>query len=589
MLAPQGVSVVIFHPADAASKNFGEKLILEALRDEDKHPEIHVYHSVKISQSDERLEGEADFVVLIPNKGIVVVEAKGATHGNYVGDKLRLSGVPDPDTDPFDQVQQIRTELTDYLFAKGYRMPIARCVWLPVITKNQVVGLESDISRNKNELLTAENLANPTESLLNVINAYNNEQFGKKHFQKPDLFNSRTFEATRNAIRAEFEILPDKQRIRDLRETELQDLERIEKKLLSGIERNPHIYFYGPAGTGKSLMLTELAFRTEEAGNKVLLTCWNKMVVQELKDEFQDPYPGIDFIDLGALMLKLAGVEDKPTGGDNWYFNELPKLAIAAAKVNSSDYGYDMIAVDEYQDVASHPIILELLRCLGKEQSWNSTKIVLAGDKYQQIMRGEDFTDDPYALACEYIPGLLNYKLVDNYRNSPRIGKALTALTAGKAKYEDFARNVIQGEIEIIEVQDEKYVQQLGTQIANLQKLYDDDEIRVLSASRSSDSLPIQLFASKNSENIQIESVRDILKNSDTGQGTIPWRSIPKYKGLEADAVIIVDATQKQWETWELKGKDFFEILYVGFSRARHHVVVVCDSFVAQKLKALNL
>ena len=65
-------------------------------------------------------------------------------------------------------------------------MPIARCVWLPVITKNQVVGLESDISRNKNELLTAENLANPTESLLNVINAYNNEQFGKKHFQKPD-------------------------------------------------------------------------------------------------------------------------------------------------------------------------------------------------------------------------------------------------------------------------------------------------------------------------------------------------------------------------------------------------------------------
>jgi hypothetical protein len=72
--------MVVLHPVDASSKNLGETLIINALREDEKHHEMHIYHSVKIAMSDERIEGEADFVVLIPDKGIVVVEVKGATH-----------------------------------------------------------------------------------------------------------------------------------------------------------------------------------------------------------------------------------------------------------------------------------------------------------------------------------------------------------------------------------------------------------------------------------------------------------------------------------------------------------------------------
>lgn len=585
--------MVTWHPVDAASKNTGETLIIDALRDDDKHPEIHVYHSVKISQSDDRIGGEADFIVLIPNKGIIVIEAKGATHSKIVSGKMQLSGVPEEDKikDPFDQVQQIRQELMDYLYAKGHGMPIARAVWLPIIRRDQISNFESGIDVREYELLTRDNLQNPTESLLNLINAYNAEQFGRKHFKRADLFNSTKFDLARNAIRAEFEIKVDKDYLREIRQTELQNLEEFEKKLLRGIQHNSHIYFYGPAGCGKSMLLNELAFRAEESGLKVLVTCWNKMVIEELADDLGTVYSGITFKALGALMAEIAGVDEhlKKPLGDAWYFEELPKLAIEAAKANRGQHEFEMIAVDEYQDVSSHPIILEFLRNISKDQSWDSTKVVLAGDKHQQIMRGKVFNEDPYALACEYIPDLFNYKLTDNFRNSPRIAQALVKLTGNKIQYDEIARNVIYGEIEIVETTAHELKGELVNQITSLREFFDDNEFRVLSAARTRDCMPLKLFNDTQDQSKEAAFLRETLKNSQAGTGVIPWRSIPQYKGLETEAVIIVDADEAQWNVWESQGKSLFEILYVGFSRARHHVVVICDSFVAEKLRALNL
>jgi DNA helicase IV len=80
-----------------------------------------------------------------------------------------------------------------------------------------------------------------------------------------------------------------------------------------------------------------------------------------------------------------------------------------------------------------------------------------------------------------------------------------------------------------------------------------------------------------------------MLKDSENHTGFIPWRSIQKYKGLESDAVIITDINEEQWNKWKTRDKSLFEMLYVGFSRAHHHVVVLCDHFMAEKLRALEL
>jgi DNA helicase IV len=101
--------------------------------------------------------------------------------------------------------------------------------------------------------------------------------------------------------------------------------------------------------------------------------------------------------------------------------------------------------------------------------------------------------------------------------------------------------------------------------------------------------MPLALFTKLDDQSEDAAFLRETLKNNKTGTGQIPWRSIPQYKGLESEAVIIVDADENQWKVWEAQGKSLFEILYVGFSRARHHVVVICDKFVADKLRALDL
>jgi hypothetical protein len=586
MLAPQGVSMVVFHPLDAKGLNFSEQEVIDALREVQGHDDIHIYHSLNIAVSDERLSGEADLVVVVPNQGVVIVEIKGGKSADLTKGNVHIKGAAKEDKDPFLQVEEVKKEIQGYLDKKGLQPPIARAVWLPLAMPEQI-KFKGDIDRQLYELLTRNDLDSPVDALLEVLHAYNTTQSGKKYFKNPDHFNGATLNAVRQALHADLTIEPNKELARQLHDLESSSLEISEMKYLTGIEGNQHIYFYGAAGTGKSLMIAELARRAEENGGHVLFTAWNRSIAKDQKKRWGGAYSNMDFEDLGALMLRHAGIDERPSGGDQFYFDELPRKAIEATKNNKEIKKYDLIAVDEYQDVANHPIILEFLRLIGRDQSWDSTRLYLAGDKYQQIMRGKDFSEDPHAIAAEYVPNLFKFKLVENYRNSFAIADALTKLCS--AEYESVARTVSPGQIEIVEVSNETLPRETVSQITNLRKLFDDQEIRVLSAASFERSTQRTLISGGQDTREQAGTLKDLLKDRDTGLGVIPWDSIARYKGLESDAVIIMDVTKEVWDYWESKGTSLLTVLYVGFSRAHHHVSVLCDHFVAEKLRALGL
>ena len=581
--------MVVLHPEDAASESYGEQSIIDALRSSSSHPEIHVIHSLKITSSAERLEGEADFVALIPGRGIVVVEAKAPKSGEVKDGRMRLVGVPDPERDPFEQASQVRSEMIDYLHNHaGIRVPIARCVWLSTVTPEGIRNFHGDANFKLYELLTANDLTVAATALVEVIDAYNLENAAKKLYDPPASFDASKVELARKALQAEFTIQGNKGLIREAQSRELILLEERQKEDLDLVLQNKHTYFYGPAGTGKSLMVTETAIRAEEAGEKVLLTCWNKMLAAELSDEYSEAFTNMHIQDLGALMAEVAGVTDPEGAGNDWFTEQLPKLAIEAAAEFEGEF--DLIAVDEYQDIAAYPAMLQFLEKLGKNKSWADTRLVLAGDKYQQIMRNGDFAQDPYGLAKRLVPDLTNVKLKKNYRNAKRIGEALVKLTAHAASYDKYARSTSVGEIDIIEVDNNTAPRQLLQAIQRLQASYTDHEIRVLSPSRAANSMPkLILDLPDNSLKPEISALKLLLKNNINQTGAIPWRSIQKYKGLESDAVIITDVTEEQWKKWQSRDKNLFELLYVGFSRAHHHVVVLADHFMAEKLRALNL
>src|SRR5690606_9172541 len=88
----------------------------------------------------------------------------------------------------------------------------------------------------------------------------------------------------------------DDKRDRTTRETRLLAEQRFALELL---QTNPHIYFEGPAGTGKSFLLVEAAVRfARDLHMPTLLTCWNVLMAEELRRMVRSRSQLVDIDDL---------------------------------------------------------------------------------------------------------------------------------------------------------------------------------------------------------------------------------------------------------------------------------------------------
>jgi hypothetical protein len=163
------------------------------------------------------------------------------------------------------------------------------------------------------------------------------------------------------------------------------------------VESNEHIYFDGSAGTGKSFMLTESAKRLARSGRRVLVTCWNFMMADELAKYAR--LPNVVVKDLNTVMLDITGLRNPKNADSNWYQVELPRLAVEKLEQRPDLVEFDALCVDEFQDIAGSPPLLNVLFRLVHGGSTRASRIVLAGDKNQQIMRAGDQVE-PFEVAA---------------------------------------------------------------------------------------------------------------------------------------------------------------------------------------------
>src|SRR5438552_8121274 len=102
-----------FCPAGASP---GEQEIFNLLRDDPLAAEWTALHSLDLAEHVRQVQGEADFVVLIPNEGIVVIEVK--SHHSVVVDKhgwwLGCAAMPEK-RGPFKQASDALHSIRTYL------------------------------------------------------------------------------------------------------------------------------------------------------------------------------------------------------------------------------------------------------------------------------------------------------------------------------------------------------------------------------------------------------------------------------------------------------------------------------------------
>lgn len=561
----------------ANNQPISEILIFNALEALSNKGNWVALHSLKQAVVKQGVEAETDFVVLVPGKGIVLIEVKGATAAKAVGTRWTLEGVPAKakNKNPFEQVDNAKRNIRGQLIKLGYAVddiPFARLVWFTKISPFQV-DVTKGMAFSGWEIAYQEDLAKVDKTIEKVLNEEIQSKQGNPtvSYKPKSLTDGLAFDIAQSMLgRLDAHSTPENLAIE--RRMLVRKATSEQLLLLSLIEKNNLVYFEGEAGTGKTELLVRSAVELARTRD-VLYTCYNEMLAEQINEEI-GRHEKIDVLSLNQVLLKIIGKSKNPAGATtDWYERELPELALEIILKGGDIKEYEAICFDEFQDVASRPAYFDAIMGL-LTNKYRPFKVMMAGDDEQQIMasgapvRSFDF-------AKKAFPNLVHIGLQTNCRQAPSLSKAVHALLGWPSKHLSNRLPLsTDASLEVIATTSERQAKDLYKVLVRLGKTVAPQDIRVLSPFGEKSSALAKLFAESDTHSSELRSLKKLLKHAST-EGKIRWRSIPKYKGLESDVIVITDINQASKDWLEKSGKNLANQLYVGMTRAKFQVVLL--------------
>lgn len=338
--------------------NEGERLVYGALQD--LPGDYLVLHSFPWLRPERHWsgaplrEGEADFVLLHPERGLMILEVKGGEPFLEGGQWFRQHGAMRRGMkDPFRQASRNMWALIKEIEA---RTPVRRrnlsfgyAVFFPHARPSGDLPMNSDPT----VLLTAADLHAPTSAIEAAFDAWG----GMK--QLPSIAFKQVYDAILPRLRLVRvrgpQLKLDAKRLVQLTETQHQ--------LLRSVMSSKRLLVEGVAGSGKTLLAYEGAVEAAVRGERALLTCYNRHLADWLRDR-RDADPRCqatggrltvaNFHKLARDLCKQAGVPFSPSSApDFWRDRAADLLVNAVVQLKSNDWApYDAIFVDEGQDFA---------------------------------------------------------------------------------------------------------------------------------------------------------------------------------------------------------------------------------------------
>jgi hypothetical protein len=560
--------------------NVSETKLFEALEGLGTGLNWTVIHSAQIGRDPDVRFGETDFYVLIPGKGVVAIEAKAPSQVTYKDGNWNVEGTPNPKKSPLEQVNRARGAIRKYIDEIGVanEAPIARMVWFTSLGRHQFDPASGgDFQFHEWELAWKQDLSNAPQAVERVIDEYlkYRSQSTVIHLE-PEQFTEEIVDKIAASFFANFEVKVDPGDVSRERAVERRNLLQEQTKILGGLEDNLHVYIEGSAGSGKSFLLAEAARRTHEANKRTLVTCWSIMMAEELK-RMSMSSPDVNFViaDINALMLEFAGLNENPVdAGSEWYEHLLPAAALKGLERKPFLGNYSAIMIDEFQDLVGKPDVLIFVLSLSKNMKLADTQIVLAGDERQQILVDGSREIGAFQTAKTMISDLVKFKVKANTRMNPKLQKEMCELLGIKLDIDEHRiKSDHSGGLSVITTSPEKQAKVLKEVLKDLLAAYSPEEIRILSPFGSNHSLIGRLFLKQVKQNDEVW-LKVNARHADS-RGEIRWRSIPKFKGLESEVVVITDVGLEAVAFFDQLGQSLTDLLYVGISRARHRCLVI--------------
>ena len=299
-----------------------------------------VIHSVawQSNRNGEPSDGEADFVLVHPQHGLIVIEVKGGgiriEGGRWMSDNAEGRH---PIKNPFEQAVGSKHSLVEYLRDAGLPyMDAGHAVAFPDITKTGGFGPSAppDLIIDRSDLRDIKGAIDRVVAHSKLDRRLSDDQ----------VMTITALLAPTTIVRV---LLRD-----ELAEVNARMVSLTEQqfRILDLLRRQRRALIVGGAGTGKSVLAVERARRLAAEGFSVLLTCFNRPLAKHLAKEFEgNPKVKVySFHSLVTWQVKTAGMEVPANPEQDWWEQDSAERLVEAAEKNG--LRFDALVVDEGQD-----------------------------------------------------------------------------------------------------------------------------------------------------------------------------------------------------------------------------------------------
>jgi hypothetical protein len=546
----------------------GEREVFMRLRDDPATAGWIVLHSLDIAVHPTQVSGEADFVILIPGVGVLVVEVKSHNHIHRGEDGVWYLGsdVTGESRGPLRQAADAMHALRKSVLEK--RPDLGGVIFWSAAVFPYATGRIVTGEWHPWQLIdSARFRSGPVSRIFTAVLAHARELLAQLRpgwftgvADKPSVADCQAIAAI---LRPKFEMYQSPAARAKLLQEELKTYTEEQTEFLDAMDTNQRLFVQGPAGTGKTLLAIESARRSVVQGRRTGLFCFNRLLGFRLTDETR-MLPDLTCASIHKLMCDVAGVRPPEDGDAAWWTRRLPELAVEALLKQEGAARFDELVLDEFQDLLV-PAYLDFFDLL-LEGGFAAGRWRAFGDfERQSIFHTEchmslaDFLQKRAGAAAES-------KLSVNCRNLPRVVHHVHRLGRLVPGYRRIRRpdDGVDPEFHFYARPDE----QAGLLRRVLLKIESEGfparDIVVLS--------PLRIGAAVQ----RLDGAR-VEPYVGRGAAGVQWATIHGFKGLEAAAVVLTDIS-------DVDSPSARDLFYIGLTRSVQRLVVCASEQVSGQL-----